>query len=130
MTTDYETLWTQAAAEHKDANERFAQASKDSTESAFRELVFAAASNDIVTLMLGSSDQGEHMLIVDFVFSTGEGDKDVEDDLWAAEDLPDHYDADWTKHAGVTADFPRSGTIVTIDVKAAAEALVAAMKEG
>jgi hypothetical protein len=124
---DYEALAEQAVKDHAEANERYSQAFRDSEYAAFQELVFTAAAAGVTVVNLEPSDQGEHMTITDYEG----GDDDVEEMLdQAAMDLADNMSAHWTMLPGVTYEgSKRNSDNASIDIKVAAEALIAAITD-
>lgn len=123
---EYAALAEQAFTDRQKANERYQQALKDSQLAAHRELVFTAATEDITHVSLEPSDQGDYMTVEAL---------DVDDDTMealdgAAADLPDTIHSYWATLPGVTYESSRrNGDRATVDIKAAAEALIAATPE-
>ena len=129
MTTpDYVALAAKAETNHRTANERYAQAKRDSEIAAFSELVFHAAAAGVVTVELEPSDQGDWMSIVDFADAKGnqpdeEGLEEALDN--GAMDLQDYSEAHWVMLPGVTYDNSKRTTDrATIDIPVAAQGLL------
>lgn len=121
--TDYSALAAAAEKAHREANERYAEAFRDSEIAAFNELVFTAAAAGVATVVLEPSDQGDHMTIDSYVENDpldGE-EKDLFDSLYeGAMDLQDSISGTWAILPGVSWD--DRGYRATIDITVAAPA--------
>lgn len=127
-TPDYAALAAQAERDHRGANERYQESSTASSLAAFRQVVFSAAAAGVTQVELHPSDQDDHMSLSD-VTPTELHTSELDNDLWdGVSDLTDYPSADWAGQPGVEATLSPSHdqiTSATIDIKVAAEALLA-----
>lgn len=129
---DYAELAEKAYTERQSANARFREARAASEAAALRELVFTAASYGVTRLLLEPSDQGDYMTVSEIEPEVEAEAEDYISDS-GSYDLSDDQHADWLTMAGVeqTEFNIRSEQIrkASIDIKVAAEALIAATVE-